>query len=58
MKIVENSVKCGEIIFDHKFYFKTTKCSSNFVPVDMVGFCQKNLSWGWGFSTKKLVAQG
>ena len=32
-EIVENNVKCSEIIiFDHKFYLKTTDCPSNFVP--------------------------
>ena len=34
MKIVGNNVKCGEIItFDLKFYQKTRKFPSNFVPV-------------------------
>ena len=33
MKIVENNLKCGEIIiFDHKFYQKTANFPSNFVP--------------------------
>ena len=34
MKIVEDSVKCGEIIiFDRKFYLKTAKLPSDFFPL-------------------------
>ena len=58
MKILESNVKCGEtLIFDHKFYFysKSTKFPSNFVP--SVRILSKDLSVGWGFLTKNLVAQ-
>ena len=53
MKIVENNVKCGEIIiFDHQIYSKTTNFPSNFVST--VGILSKNVLPGVGFLKEKF----
>ena len=47
MKIVENNVKCGEIIiFNHKFYLRTTSSTLNFVSA--VGILSKKFCPGSG----------
>ena len=57
MKIVQNNVKCGEvIIFDHKFYLKTAKFLPNFVP--MVRILSKKFVPRVQFFNKKYSGLG
>ena len=69
MKIVENNVKCGEIItLDHKFYFKkkhkisfrVCPCSGDFVKnfVLRVGFLNEQFSGPWVSPRETVTGKG